>query len=105
MTTPRDDFIEGIYVLTQYRDGYHSRMRNGHDWQTDYFDGFFAAVTHWISGAYDKSYQIPQEGWDETGAFRLVVDAHQNGIGEGRSDEWQRGYEEALQVFQEAKGL
>lgn len=107
MTTPRDEFIEGIHVLTQYRDGYYNRFRRGSDeWNSEYMGGFFSAVTHWTSGAYEKSYHLPSEDWDATGGFRLVVEAYQDdGLSESCSDEWARGYEDALQMFQEAKGL
>lgn len=105
MTTPREDFIEGIYVLSQYRDGYYSYRSEKDDWTMQYANGFFTAVTQWISGAYDKSYYIPDDDWDAAAGFRVVVNAHQNGMCDGYSEEWTRGYEDALLIFREAKGL
>lgn len=97
----REQFIEGIHVLWQYKAGYHMI-----DYSDDYIDGFFNAVTVWLSGAYDKSYSVPDEGWDEKGGFRLVVDAYKEEVDErNRSDRWAQGYQQALLLFQEAKGL
>lgn len=89
-----------MYALSQYHNGIYNA-----DIPNDYAKGFCNAIQLWGSHAYDRSFSLPEDGADFRQGFRGVVDARQKGVFRKKSDEFLRGYEDALRLFQAAKGL
>jgi len=98
----REQFASGVKALYEMQDGYYN---SPNEYRTAYRDGFFTALSMWLSGAYSK---IPPDvgdtDFDARGGFRYVVDAWQDDY-ENESEQFCAGYQQALRIFQEAKGL
>lgn len=87
-------------MLYQYKGAFYYSSEYGGDYQ----NGFFWALTNWLSGAYEKSYYAGDTNCDMQAGFRQVVDGYSS-VTQDESDEFMRGYEDALRMFREAKSL
>lgn len=92
-------------VLRQYWIGY-AQMRKYRD---DYIDGWLGAFMLWYEASYDTTVvgKTPDDysRFNADLGFRKVTDALDEGVDRRKSDEWTRGYTDALMLFREAKGL
>lgn len=90
VTTTKEQFERRISILQSFYAGMNRTMDID---EYRYADGFLTAVNIWASGD------------DYREGFRRVVDAEQNGITDGVTEAETRGFEDALRLFQQAKGL
>ena len=95
----REEFGRSIQYLSQIELIYYEVD----GCKTGYRHGFLAGFTYWQLGAYEK---LPPDDWssfDPQAGFRRAVNTYQDTAAE--NSEWERGYEDAIILFREAKGL
>jgi len=98
----KERFRRGCCALeSMSRAFYHNRATD------KYTEGWLVAYDIWKAGAVPSMsvYGCTAAEIDTDGGFRQIVEGKENDIFTDRSRSFRRGYDDALRMFREAKGL